>query len=277
MTPRMTFHVPPEAGPTSMKALLAVLDGSDEGMVFRRTELMLAMAPYLETMPRSEVLTFASGLGIVSQLKEGISANARTRALARHGCGNDLIHGLQYFVWSSQNPMVMSSSWTYRTVVDSLYDHAPLLLDSQVKKRLTEEVLDRARLEFEMLPDFDPSKISIGPKSIDGVVRWLEALSPSVMRGGTLRRRDSCPPQLLALAIGAVASRAGVADDIDFRLTPDDRGTLCRSTFIEPECLDRMLDWTVATHPKHLRWGTAISTYGRQLKVLGATAPENLT
>lgn len=276
MTPTMTFHVPPEAGPSAMRALLAVLDGSEEGAVFRRTELMQAMTPYLETNPRSEVLTLASGLGIIAQVKEGFSANLRARALARIGCGVDLIHGLQYFAWSPQDPAVLSPSWTYRTLVDSLYDHAPVSLDSQLKNWLIEDVLDRARREFQRVPGFDASRISIGPKSIDGVIRWLAALSPSVMRGGVLRRRDACPPQLLALAIGAVARRAGAADDTDFRLTPDHRSTLYRSAFIEPECLDRMLDWTVATHPTHLRWGTAISTYGRQLVVPSAIAPEDL-
>ena len=45
---------------------------------------------------------------------------------------------------------------------------------------------------------------------------------------------------------------------------------------VRPECLDRMLEWTVATQPRFLRWGTLISTYGRQLVLTRADLLEFL-
>ena len=273
----LSFHVPPEARPSSLHALLAALSSAPHESPVDRSTLLGQMAQHLDVRPRSEVLTLAHDLGIISHDGHGYRATPRAQALERCDSRTDLVHGMQYFAWSPEHPKDFSPRFTYRQVTDLLWEQAPVAVNPAAKKRLVEEVLARIERAFAEVPEFDPARISIGPKSVDGVVRWLEELSPPVVQGGIVTRRQTCPPLLLVYALGAVARTAGIAPETDFRLTAEHRSLLCRCCFIEPESLDRMLEWTVTTQPKLLRWGTLISAYGRQLVLKSADLqPEGL-
>ena len=277
MSPSIAFHVPPVSRPASLRALLAVLDAASDGTPLARATVLEQMTPYLDARPRGEVITLARELGIVGISEDGVVAEPRARALLRSSCPNDLAHGLQYFAWSPGEPHRRGPMWTYRTVVDLLWEQAPVRLSGALKRRLVEEVLARVGQEFAGVSGFDPDHVSVGPMTIDGVVCWLEGLSPGVVENGSVARRQTCPPALLVLAIAAVARSAGVVPGVDFRLSTEHRAVLCRSCFIEPTVLDRMLEWTVSTQPKLLRWGTLISTYGRQLVLVRTNVqPEDL-
>jgi len=277
MSRPLTFHVPPEARPLFLRALLAALDGPAQEGPVERPAILERMAPYLDTRPRGEVITFARDLGLIVHDQGGFALGPSAKAIERSTCPNDLVHGLQYFAWSPDQPDPKGAQWTYRTVVDLLWAEAPVSLNSQFKKRLVEDVLARAQCDFAIVPTFDAARVSVGPKSIDGVGRWLEELSPPVLREGVVRRRETCPPPLLIMALGAAARIEGISPNADFRLTAEHRALLARCCFIEPECLDRMLEWTIATQPKLLRWGSLVSTYGRQV-VLARTdiGPEDV-
>ena len=277
MSPGITFHVPPVARPASLRALLTVLERASDGTPLSRAATLERMAPYLKTRPRSEVITLARELGIVRVDQDGLAAEPRARALLRSGCPNDLVHGLQYFAWSPVEPHLRGPFWTYRTVVDLLWERAPVRITSALKRQLVEEVLARVGQDFAGMSGFNPDHVSIGPMTVDGVLCWLEGLSLPALESGSLVRRQTCPPALLVLALAAVARCTGVIPGVDFRLSPEHRAILCRSCFIEPTVLDRMLEWTVSTQPRLLRWGTLVSTYGRQL-VLARTdvQPEDL-
>jgi len=177
----------------------------------------------------------------------------------------DLIHTLSYFAWSSSAPERLSRMWTYRTVVDLLWESAPARIDSELKKRLVENLLGRAETVFSGCDAFDPGRTSLGPKSIDGVLRWLEHLVPAVVLDNRMQRRQRCSPAMMALALAATAREAGVEAGTDFRLGPDQRSSLGRACFLDPNALDAMLVWTVQTRPQSVRWGTMNARYGRQL------------
>lgn len=273
----LTFHVPPDARPASMRALLEVLsrDGADQPLT--RSEVLDQMASYMDGTPRGEVLTLARDLGISTQTGQGITPSPRAAALAKSDAQTDLVHGLQYLAWSSHHPDLASPLWTYRTVVDLFWEKAGILINSDVKRLLVEEILVRAEEVFRDVPGFDPAHTSIGPKSIDGITVWLKELNPPVIHDGSVKRRQTCAPQLLLMALGATARKADIAPDTDFRLAPEQRDWICRCCFLEPESFDRMLDWTIMTQPQFIRWGTLITTYGRQV-VLRCTdlAPEDM-
>lgn len=271
MTTTFTFHVPPDAGPDGVNAIFSALSFAADG-VLPSTALRDKLAGMLGKQPRGEALALARDLRLVEQSPAGIRLTPRGRAIASASEPDDLIHGVSYFAWSEEAPEQLSRMWTYRTVVDLMWEASPSGIDSALKKRLVEELLARAESVFASNAAFDPGRTSLGPKSIEGVQRWLERLTPTVVADRRIARRQRCPPLLMALALGATARRASAEPGTDFRLGPGERDRLCRASFLEPAALDTMLDWTVQTQPQYLRWGTANARYGRQV-VLGDLSP----
>lgn len=277
----LSFHVPGEAGPDRLRPLLRTLadHGPIAGSVIERSQLMEGMVPHLDgRLPRSEIITFASDIGILEVAPSKCIVTARAEALMRSDCAADLAHILHYFGWSPDTATLRAPMWTYRTLIDLLWEQAPVKLNTDIIGRLVEEIGVRAEQVFGGVTGFDPSNTSVGPKTVRGVRAWLEGLTPPALgEDGLIRRRQTCPPQVVPLALAEVARRVGALPGTDFRLAPETRTLLCRACFLAPEALDRMLDWTVATRPDFVRWGTLISTYGRQV-VLARTdlAPEHL-
>ena len=180
MMQKIPFHVPPDASPTSLKALLTVIDG--ECKPISRPALLARMAPYAAARPRGEAITLAQNLGIVINESNGVVGTRRSHALAHLDCRVDLIHGLQYFAWNDRAPHILTPMWTYRTIIDLIWDEAPVQVTASLKKRMVEEVLERAKVAFASVQGFDSARVSVGPKTVDGVMRWLTELSPPVIK-----------------------------------------------------------------------------------------------
>lgn len=224
----------------------------------------------LGKQPRGEALALLRDLGLTQQMSQGVALTARGAAVATGAEMADLIHGLSYLAWDPRTPEHLSRMWTYRTVVDLLWNLSPLTVDAALKKCLVEEVLAQAEETFTATGDFDAARASVGPKSVDGVLRWLEQLAPPVLAGRLLSRRQRCPPLLMVLALIATVARSGADTEADFRLGIEERALLCHTCFLDPPALDAMLDWTVQTQPQHVRWGTLNARYGRQVATTGA-------
>lgn len=266
MSAILTFHVPPDAGPEAVQAIFHVLTAGGDGPV-SPAALKEQMVDMLGRQPRGEALALLRDLGLVAQTPRGLVLTARGTALSTGAEAADLVHGLSYFAWSPAEPQRLSRMWTYRTVVDLLWELAPVVVDPALKKRLVEDVLARAEHVFAGTDGFTAARASVGPKSVDGVLRWLERLTPPVLRDRQLTRRQRCAPILMLLALSATATRAGAAPGADFRLGPEERALLSRACFLDPSALDAMLDWTVQTRPPHVRWGTLNARYGRQVVI----------
>jgi hypothetical protein len=270
MSAALTLHVPPDAGPDAVLALwgaLAVTDGPIGAAVLREHAALV-----LGKQPRGEALALLRDLDLVTAAPAGVAASTRGRAVLADPAAADLIHGLSYVAWSPEAASRLSRMWTYRAVTDLLWELAPVTVDASLKKRLVEDLLARAEETFAGMEGFAAARASVGPKSIDGVLRWLERLAPVVVQDRRLRRRERCPPALMLVVLWAVAERAGAEPGTDFRLGPAERDLLCRGCFLEPVALDAMLDWTVQTQPRAVRWGTLNARYGRQLVLLKAPA-----
>jgi hypothetical protein len=269
MTATLTFHVPPDAHPDVVQAIFHVLtsqarDGLAPAAFRERVTDMLGRPP------RTEAIALVRDLGLVAQTPRTLALTPRGATLAASAEAADLIHGLSYFAWSAAEPERLSRFWTYRTVVDSLWDQAPVEVDPGLKKRLVEYVLARAETEFASAEGFESARASVGPKSVDGVLRWLERLSPPVLRDRRVQRRQRCAPLLVVLALSAIVSRAGADPGADFRLGAEERAGLGRACFVEPTALDAMLEWTMQTQPRYVRWGTPNARYGRQVMLVRA-------
>lgn len=268
MSTPLTLHVPPDAGPESTDAIFEVLTsaGSDP---LTPAVLRDRAAEMTGRRPRGEALALLRDLELVAQSPGAVTLTPRGQALGKEGDAADLIHGLSYLAWAEDEPARLSRMWTYRTVVDLLWERAPATITALEKKQLVEDLLARAESVFATVKGFVTARASLGPKSIDGVLRWLEQIDPPVLRQRQIVRRQRCAPRLMVLALTAVVERAGGQVGSDFRLGAEDRALLCRCCFLDPASLDAMLDWTMQTQPRHVRWGTRNARYGRQIMITG--------
>lgn len=262
----LTFHLPPDASPDAVQAIVSVLTASD-GQPISPAQLRVRAAEILGKQPRSEALALTRDLGLVTISGQEARLTSTGAAVAAHTDWPDLIHGICYFAWSAAEPRRLSRMWTYRTLVDLLWESMPLSVNAPLKKQLVEDLLARAEHDFGMESSFDSAHTSIGPKTVDGLLCWLERLTPPLRQEGQLRRRQRCAPLLLVLALTAVAAQGGMQDGTGFRLGAEERATLCRACLLEPASLDPMLEWTVKAQPQFVRWGTLTSTYGRQIMI----------
>ncbi|MHB8573926.1 MAG: hypothetical protein ACYDCQ_01210 [Dehalococcoidia bacterium] len=280
MKPGLTFHVPPDASPEAVQAHFHALLGAGDAPLSPAT-LRDRAAAMLGRQPRGEALSLIRDLALVTTSGDALVLTPRGQVVAADQAASDLVHGFSYFGWSARDPARLSRLWSYRALVDALWELAPVTVDAALKKRLVEDLLARAEACFEGagIEGFASARASVGPKSVDGVLRWLERLDPAVLCDRRLERRQRCPPQLMALAVAAMVGGAGAERGTDFRLGAEERTLLCRVCFIEPSALDAMLDWTMQSQPHRVRWGTANARYGRQLMLLdpGPLAPNALT
>jgi hypothetical protein len=112
------------------------------------------------------------------------------------------------------------------------------------------------------------ASISFSTKSVRGVRKWLEALSPPVLEENVFTRRNFCHPELMLLAAAWVFQRTDADLGIDLLLTPARREAICRLCLLEPAALDRTLDWMLPTFPHIVVPGTTAGAYGRFLRFL---------
>ena len=269
-TAPLTFHVPPDAGPDQVLALVSALDEGDGPLP--AAALRARAGELLGKQSRGEALALLRDLDLIRQ-DGNVSFTKRGQALAAAPEVVDLIHGLANFAWQPLHPARLSRLWTYRTVVDLLWEHAPVTVAPAWKKLLVEDLLSRAEGVFGGEPGFSSARASLGPKSIDGVLRWLERLAPAVVSDGVVVRRRRCPPPLMVLALACVARAAGAEPGTDFRLGPEERDALARGCFLEPFALEEMLTWTVQTAPGRVRWGATNARYGRQIVLIESASP----
>jgi hypothetical protein len=126
---------------------------------------------------------------------------------------------------------------------------------------MAEEIRNLIQESFKTDPSFSA-------KSIRGVRKWLEAITPPVMEDDLFSRRHFCPPELALLALGWVGQQSGGETGIDFLLTPERRNAVCRVCLLDPSALDRVLDWTLPLYPGVVRPGTSAGVYGRFIRFL---------
>jgi hypothetical protein len=265
---RLTFHVPPEAEPGKLIPLLEAI--YRDGVEFSTVKALLDFAWAQGLGTRVEMWVLATACGILdSGQSDHIALTQVGRAVAqlKPETRADVIHYLLYTGWQQENPAVNSFLWTYRVVVDTLWMR-PSTNVSADPQAIVEELRNRSQEAFLGVPGYDSGSVSLSPKSIRGVRKWLEALTPPVIDNDVFSRRRFCPAELALLAAAWVARRVAAEVDIDFLLTPDRREAICRLCLIDPSALDNVLDWMLPVYPEVILPGTGAGVYGRALHFL---------
>lgn len=274
---RVTFHVPPDAGPDDSLALLNTVYNNPETQ-FDTFKRLCAVAE--ETYNAGGRAKDATGLvqmaGLLLAPHKGqpisLTDNGKAVATAREDKQVDLFHFLIYTGWDEQRPEEKTQLWTYRQTCDLLWKMEHSAIDV---KRIRDELEVNLGESFS---DFvaESSKVSLSPKSVQGVVVWLERLWPpaveEVAAVKQFSQRRSCSRELLLLAVDWVYRDLlgdGIELDrnVELLLSRERRELICKLCLLHPASLDRLLGGVVATYPQYIVEGTRSGTYGRFLRM----------
>ncbi len=256
---KLVFHFPPEASPDNVIQLLDAMDqhkpslGSAAALAAFSTANGLSNRTEVQSLATSCGLLTTDGAGMITLTPEG-DAVARAKPDLRP----DLVHFLLYTGWNSESPESNTVLWTYRAVSNADWLRASIDLASTTNV-LAEEIRNEIHETFGRDPSF-------GPKSIRGVRKWLDALTPPVVENGSFRRRHFCAPELALMGMGWVARTTGAQTGTDFLLTPERRAEVCRLCLLDLAAVDRVIDWVLPLYPEIIRPGTGAGVYGRFLR-----------
>jgi hypothetical protein len=91
---------------------------------------------------------------------------------------------------------------------------------------------------------FDVQAVSFSRSSTQGILHWLKALSPSciVTEGSEeFRRRPSCPPEALVIALEGAKLAAGSPLGVPLYLDVSVRECVCRATLLDSKGFEEVL------------------------------------
>ncbi len=184
----------------------------------------------------------------------------------------DLLHFFHYTLWTRVTPEKNAYSWTYRTFTEHLWQMRAVDLQDHfwqaVVSHISGQIETGPVFEHKIATETKDGLISLSKNSLIGILHWLEALTPPVLADHYFIRRHFCPPELALLASGWVAQETEGELKIDFLLTPPRREAICRLCLLEPNRLDRVLDWVLSNYPEVVEAGTKAGIYGRYIRFL---------
>jgi len=265
----LAIHVPPEANPTNVAALVCALAREPE-RTYTSVQELLEFANEQNIGMRTEMQHTATKLGLIHRA-DGmirISPDGLAFASIKEDARGDILHFLMYSSWSEGNPLEFLPSWSYRTCCDLYWRTPEVHLTDNFLDQLVEEVINEAEITFHRLGFTEIGTPSFSRKSLSGVHNWLSALNPTVIEDKQFSRRAFCSPELLLLAIGYVMKDVDGATDTDILLSREKRDAICRLCLLEPEALDRALDWMIPIYPNVIKPGTSAGYYGRFVRLM---------
>lgn len=181
----------------------------------------------------------------------------------------DVLHGIQYGLWSRHRPDENAASWTYRTVCEVLWQRNAMVDQAT----LARYVSDERQVPGAVVPS--EAGTAISEKSVNGVYDWLLPLDPAVLcgveetaagrqfRDATFQRRSYCSASLVMMALMWLAREAGLAWGDPIMLDETARTRVCAFCLVEVDALEMLLDAVLVRFPGHLHiqtgWGTYIT------------------
>jgi hypothetical protein len=272
----VTFHVPQEGEPDKLIPLIEAI--YLEGVKFLTVKALLDFTQAQGLGVRTEMQILATACGLLEKCADEhivLSKAGQVIAQLKPEVRSDLIHYLLYTGWQPECPSANALLWSYREVANLFWERTSVNV-TQVTNIITEEVRNRTQHVFVSVPGYDSSEVSFSPKSVRGIRKWLEALTPPVIENDCFSRRHFCPPELALLATGWVAQATGGEVGIDFLLTLDRREAICRLCLLDPSVLDKVLDWMLPIYTDVVRSGTSAGIYGRFIRFLKWPEMEDL-
>ena len=232
------------------------------------------MSDYLEERGvgnRSEIRTTAKEINVLMETSQGLQITPLGLALAqvRDDARGDLLHLLLFTGWNENEPTAFMQSWAYRQCCLRYWSEEKVELTTAYIDRQVAETVDEAATAFASLGDFQASSFS--RKSLNGAHNWLRGLNPAVVEKSdgieVFRRRSFCPPELLLLALGWLLRDELAVTEVDVLLSREKREQLCQICLLEPQALDRALDWMMPIFPNVIEPGTKAGFYGRFVRL----------
>jgi hypothetical protein len=213
---------------------------------------------------RPELHLFAEACGLLRRDKDDVitlTQNGGSLAKIRAEARTDIAHFLIYTAYDIAEPKKRTESWSYQQIVDNLWQRAPVN-PLAISSILNEELSNAAVETF-------GTSVSFSLKSIRGIRKWMEAISPPAIENDLFVRRSFCHPELAILATANVLAREpDMKSGIDLLLTPERREAICRLCVLEPAALDKTLNWMLPLYPQIIQPGTTAGTYGRFIRFL---------
>lgn len=163
----------------------------------------------------------------------------------------DVLHGLQYSLWTQHAPTQHLASWTYQRVCDYLWNH-----------QMVPKSRDFVNYIYDSLEDLGESHVnsrsaSVNRSSVTNTYGWLLPLSPPVLKGvrenanGTkdfrhagFTRRPHCSPALFLMGLSWVMREAGNQLGDLVAIDAERKDQVCRFCLIESIRFDAMLSET---------------------------------
>ena len=163
----------------------------------------------------------------------------------------DVLHGLQYGLWTQHTPTQNLASWAYQRVCDYLWNYRELPKTQDLISYIydSREALDERHGNI---------ADAFSTKSVNSVYDWLLPISPSMLQGvseissgrrnfkkATFARRSYCSPALFVMGLSWVMREAG--NEFGDLVAIDDNRKLqvCCFCLLEESQFDFMLNETL--------------------------------
>ena len=163
----------------------------------------------------------------------------------------DVLHGLQYDLWTQHAPDKNLASWAYQQVCDYLWEYQRLPKPQDLIAYIYDSREDLEGIHGDIANAFST-------KSVNGAYDWLLPLSPPVLEGvgetspgrrnfrnTTFTLRSHCSPALFLIGLSWMAREAGNAFGELVAIDGERRKLVCRFCLIEESRFDFMLNETL--------------------------------
>lgn len=267
-TTTLSVHIPPEANPETVSALISLL-GEDDENEFGSVQELTEFAESQGLSSRTEVQFTATKLGLLDRTREAIRLSPIGVAFnsIKQQVRGDILHFLMYTTWSRADPLGFLPSWSYRAGCEFYWQAQSIQLTDDILNQQVQSMINQADDAFSQMGFEEHQAISFSRKSLTGLLGWLDALIPPVIEERIFTRRSFCPPELLLLAVGYVVRDEDAVTDTDVLLSREKREAICRLCLLEPDALDQALDWMIPIFPNVIEVGTSAGFYGRFVRL----------
>jgi hypothetical protein len=194
------FHVLHNARPKyELDILMLLEDGQEytyETLLQNGRELGLTIGYQVKSeSPLKSALQLLRDFGLVERRQ--VLLTDRGNVVAQIASKNpdlfpELVHYLYYTTWQASNPDENCFSWSYRTLCKYLWQQGSCVVDNSL---FASTIVAEASQQFQI------QTVSFSENSVNGIILWLEALSPPIIhtqdeKGSRFSRRTFCPPEL---------------------------------------------------------------------------------
>ncbi len=201
---------------------------------------------------RFEIAQIFNELGFADKTTRTLTAQGEsfyTLWQTKHSVAIDVLHGLQYGLWTKKKPELNIASWAYKTICDYLWNYHSLPDNS---KELVSYINDLRSSHSDLIPREIGDAFS--NKSINDAYDWLLSLEPPVLldvtvgaqiksfKNAKFERRPYCSTALFVLGLAYII-RESENNFGDLILIDDNKKRgICLFCLIEETSFDFMLD-----------------------------------